>query len=279
MPVAVTQTANQSVMRERFQSGDERKGDANQGPDGIPERIAQPPRFLKMTPMRILLTNDDGIDAPGLSALRTLLENHHPTVVAPDRQYSACGHQATAHATIPAEERSDGEWCVSGTPVDCVRLGLTTFDPEAEVVVSGINPGANLGVDLYMSGTVAAAREAAFMGRKAIALSHYRSKAGPFDWEAAAPRVRPVLEDLLARAHEPGTLWNVNLPHLLDGGAAPPVVECPPDPAPLQVSFERKPEGWLYAGDYHQRARTPGHDVDVCFDGNIAVSLITVGGG
>lgn len=229
-----------------------------------------------MSLMRILLTNDDGIAAPGLSALADLCADHEPTVVAPDRQYSACGHQATSREPIQAARESDRRWRVSGTPVDCVRLGLTRFAPESDVVIAGINPGGNLGVDLYMSGTVAAAREAALLGRRAIALSHYCSRDRLPDWAVACARIRPLLIDLLGRPHEPGTLWNVNLPHPEHRADTLEIVECDPDPQPLHVHYDEQPDGWLYAGDYHARPRTPGHDVDVCFGGRIAVSLIRV---
>ncbi|NRA95892.1 MAG: 5'/3'-nucleotidase SurE [Planctomycetes bacterium] len=228
--------------------------------------------------MRILLTNDDGIDAPGLRTLVELFAEHEPVVVAPDRQYSACGHQATTRTPIPASRESDRRWRVSGTPVDCVRLGLSRFAPDTDVVISGINPGGNLGVDLYMSGTVAAAREAALSGRRAIALSHYCSKGRLPDWDLARARLRPILSNLLASSHEPSTFWNVNLPHPEHDDPTLEVVTCDPDPQPLQIHFEEQSDGWLYAGDYHARPRTPGHDVDVCLGGQIAASLIHIRG-
>ena len=238
-----------------------------------------PAGFLdKMAAMRLLLTNDDGIDAPGLRALEELCEEYDPVVVAPDRQYSACGHQATTRAPIPAAQQSDRRWCVSGTPVDCVRLGLTRFAPDTEVVIAGINPGGNLGVDLYMSGTVAAAREAALFGRRAIAISHYCGKGRVPDWDLARARLLPVLGDLLARPQTPGTFWNVNLPHPEHDDPTPEAVPCDPDPQGLEIHFEEQAGGWLYAGDYHARPRTPGHDVDVCLGGRIAVSLIPIRG-
>lgn len=230
-----------------------------------------------MTVMQILLTNDDGIESPGIAALADLVAGRRAVVVAPDRQYSACGHQATTRNEIPVTSTGTDRWRVSGTPVDCVRLALTALAPEATVVLSGINLGGNLGVDLYMSGTVAAAREAALLGRRAIALSHYCRGREP-DWGLAVSRLRPVLADLLARPHEPGSFWNVNLPHPDHDAPELEAVDCDPDTKPLEFRYEREANGFRYAGDYHARPRTAGGDVDVCFGGRIAVSRIQIRG-
>ncbi|MAG34514.1 MAG: 5'/3'-nucleotidase SurE [Deltaproteobacteria bacterium] len=224
--------------------------------------------------MRCLLVNDDGIEAPGLAALERLAgEIGEVVTVAPGRQYSACGHQTTTKEPIPVAEVAPGRFRVSGTPVDCVRLGLTALAPKPGIVLAGINPGGNLGVDLVMSGTVAAVREAALLGLPAIAFSHYLS--GPPDWDLAITRLRPVLLDLLARPAAPATFWNVNLPHPPSDDPTLPVVHCAPDDRPLQIAFERNGDTYRYTGNYHARPRTPGRDVDVCFGGKIAVSRIS----
>ena len=127
--------------------------------------------------MRVLLTNDDGIQAPGLWALyHTFSARHQVTVVAPDRERSAVGHAITLHQPIRFEKIRVNDcltgFAVSGTPADCVKLGLAELlTAPPELVVSGINPGANVGINVNYSGTVAAAKEASMAGIPAMAVS------------------------------------------------------------------------------------------------------------
>jgi 5'-nucleotidase len=126
------------------------------------------------------------------------------------------------------EEISPGRYGLDGTPADCARVALgrrAAFAKEelgaaAEAphlwLVSGINHGANLGMDVYISGTAAAAREATILGYPAIAISQYVGKHRTPDWQATAERAREVLELLFQRPPPPGTFWNVNLPHPAD---------------------------------------------------------------
>ena len=113
--------------------------------------------------MRILLTNDDGIDAPGIAAMLDVLTSEHEViVVAPSRERSGASHALTMLEPIRVVSRGQRRWAVSGTPVDCVYLGLHQLCGTApDLVVSGINRGANLGDDVFYSGTVGAALEAA----------------------------------------------------------------------------------------------------------------------
>jgi 5'-nucleotidase len=224
--------------------------------------------------MKLLLTNDDGIDAPGLAALlaaaRPLGE---PVIVAPTGAHSGCSHRVTTDGPIRVESRPAG-FAVAGTPADCVRLALHDIAPDAAWVLAGINAGGNLGADVYHSGTVAAAREAVLHGVPGIALSHYRKRGLEIDWARAAAWAAPVLRELTGRPWRPGLLWNVNLPHPGPGAPDPEVVFCPLDPAPLPLTFRRDGDLWHYAGDYHNRRRAPGADVDVCFRGRIAVTAM-----
>jgi 5'-nucleotidase len=142
-------------------------------------------------------------------------------------------------------------------------------------VLSGINHGANLGADIYYSGTVAAVREAILHGWPGIAVSHYRKAAVEFDWARATRWVLPLLQELLARPVEPGLFYNINLPNLPAGAADPEAVWCALDPKPLPLNYRHEEEsGLYYAGDYHLRHRTPGADVDVCFSGRIALTEV-----
>ncbi len=224
--------------------------------------------------MKLLLTNDDGIDAPGLKALLAAARHlGEPVVVAPHAHLSGCSHRVTTDGPFRVARRGDG-FAVEGTPADCVRVALHEIAPDAAWVLSGINAGGNLGADVYHSGTVAAAREAVLHGFPAVALSHYRRRGNDFDWGRAAQWAVPLLRDLMARERKPGVLWNVNLPHLEPGDADPEVVFCPLDPAPLPLDFRRDGELWHYAGDYHGRRRAAGSDVDVCFGGRVAVTRL-----
>jgi len=222
-----------------------------------------------------LLTNDDGWDAPGLRSLQGVVERLGPgRVVAPDGPYSGCGHRVTTHETLEVGLGPGGERIVSGTPADCVRLALHHLVPEANFVLSGINPGGNLGIDVYHSGTVAAVREAVLHGIPGVAISHYIARGRQIDWDVAARWTGQVLIQLLERPWEPGTFWNVNLPHLAPDALDPEIVFCPLDTSPLPLQFHVDGNQALYTGDYQSRRRVPSRDVDVCFGGKIAVTLI-----
>jgi 5'-nucleotidase len=227
--------------------------------------------------MKLLLTNDDGIEAAGLQALAAAAAPLGAvTVAAPVGALSGCSHQVTTDQPFRVLAREGNRYAVEGTPADCVRVGLYRLAPDAAWVLSGINHGGNLGTDVWHSGTAAAAREAVLHGRPAVAVSHYKKKRLEFDWPRAAGWLGPLLRDLLARPWTPGTFWNVNLPHPAPAEADPEVVFCRLDLTPLPLSF-REAEGLLwYNGDYHQRGRVPGADVDVCFSGNIAVTRIAL---
>jgi 5'-nucleotidase len=227
--------------------------------------------------MKFLLTNDDGIEAPGLAALGAAAGRlGEPVVVAPLDAVSGCSHRVTTHQPLRVTQPRVGHYAVDGTPADCVRVALHGVAPDAAWVLSGINAGGNLGADVWHSGTVAAVREAVLHGWPGVALSHYHRKGRPIDWKRASAWVLPVLRDLLARPPERGTFWNVNLPHLEPGAPDPEVVFCRLDPTPLPLSFRREGDLYHYDGDYHARGREKGTDVDVCFAGRIAVSRIAL---
>lgn len=226
--------------------------------------------------MKLLLSNDDGIDAPGLQALvaaaRTVGE---PVVVAPAGPQSGVSHAATVERPLRIETRGESSFAVHGTPADCTRVGLLRLVPEAKWVLSGINHGGNLGADVYYSGTVAAVREAVLHGWPGVAVSHYRREGMEYDWQRVTPWVTRLLADLMSRPIEPGLFYNVNLPHLAPADPDPEVVFCPLDPHPLPLSYRHEESGDLYYdGNYHSRRRTLGADVDVCFSGRIAVTAV-----
>ena len=227
--------------------------------------------------MKLLITNDDGIDAPGLAALADVAAAHGQlTWVAPHMHLSGCGHRVTTDGPIRLIKKDDQRWAIDGTPADCVRVALAKLAPDVAWVLSGLNHGGNLGADVYHSGTVAAVREAALHGRPGIALSHYRKRGQEIDWERARRWMAHVLADLLAEPWTPGTFWNVNLPSLAAQEPEPRVVRCALEAGPLPLSFRHDGEYVHYDGNYHQRSRIVGSDVDVCFAGHIAVTRLTV---
>ncbi len=187
--------------------------------------------------MNCILTNDDGVDAPGLRALSEVLDGD-TVIVAPSGPLSGCSHRVTTHeGPIRVNQLRRGVYAVEGTPADCARLGLRHFHRGADAVLSGINPGGNLGADLYLSGTVAAAREAAFLGVRGIALSHYVKPGLPIDWSRASRWARRVIDELLSRDDHDGAFFNVNLPHLAATAPDPDIVYCDPCKQPLPVDY------------------------------------------
>ena len=229
-----------------------------------------------MRNVKLLLTNDDGIDAPGLEALeRTVREWGDVIVVAPAEVQSGVGHKLTTDRPIAVDRIAAGRYSVQASPADCVRIGLTEIAPDASWVLSGVNRGANLGADVYTSGTVAAAREAALLGCRSLAISQYVAKGQPVDWEVAHRRAAPVLRRLLARELARGEFWNVNLPHPPTDGAVE-LAYCALDTGPLGVAYRKEEGAFVYEAVYHQRPRQPGRDVDVCLGGRVAVTKLVL---
>jgi 5'-nucleotidase len=233
--------------------------------------------------MRILLTNDDGIYAPGLRALRAELRKlGEVVVVAPATEQSAAGHSVTLLTPLLVNEvfEDDGEtfvgWAVEGRPADCVKLALLELLREPpDVIVSGLNAGSNAGINVLYSGTVAAAIEGAFYRQTAIACSlEYDKKI--YDFPTAARYARQVVEQILARQPAPGSLFNVNIP-VLERGPIRGVKVLPQNVSPYREEFDRRvnPRGrtyfWMGPGfscpDPH-----PDTDVTALAEGYITVT-------
>ena len=224
--------------------------------------------------MRILVTNDDGWDAPGLAALKTLAGRFGEVfVVAPRDPHSYAGQRVTTDGPLVLGQTGPREYTLTGTPADCVRLAVTTLFPEIDWVLAGINRGGNLGADLFISGTVAAVREAALLGRPGIAISQYIRRGVALDWGQSAEMALPVMEQLLAEGCPPKGYWNVNLPHVETADLCK-VIRCVPDNEPLDVRFRKEGDRFHYDGSYISRRRTPGKDVAECFGGSITVSCM-----
>jgi 5'-nucleotidase len=165
--------------------------------------------------MKILVTNDDGIHAPGIHCLAEALKKvGEVAVVAPDRERSAVGHALTLHHPLRALHLGPNMFAVDGTPTDCVNLGihnLLSFKPD--IVVSGINRGANLGDDVTYSGTVAAAMEATLMGIPSFAVSLVTEGAGT-NYGAAAEFACRLARQIRDKGLPRDTFLNVNVPDL-----------------------------------------------------------------
>ncbi len=171
--------------------------------------------------MNILLTNDDGIHAKGIRTLaKALSEIANVYVVAPETQRSACGHGISIHSTILVREEEFEHaikaWSISGTPADCVKLGIRELVDSVDLVVSGTNLGANLGNDCFYSGTVSAAAEAVFSDYPAVAVSICSHK--PENYEPSMKFAKKVITKVSDEGLPPGTMLNVNLPDLPEEG-------------------------------------------------------------
>ncbi|AEE14870.1 Multifunctional protein surE [Thermodesulfobium narugense DSM 14796] len=170
--------------------------------------------------MVILLTNDDGIRSYGIRDLSKILSKRHEIyVVAPERERSAASHSLTLHKPLRAKEveiyGARGAWETNGTPSDCVKLAMYALLPrKPDLLISGINRGANLGTDVLYSGTVAAAMEGAFLGIPSIAVSHvsFERKKDYINSSNLTLKFINIIEKIL----EPGIIFNVNIPDCLE---------------------------------------------------------------
>lgn len=164
--------------------------------------------------MRILVSNDDGVLAPGIRALANELSTiAEIEVVAPDRNRSGASNSLTLTRPLRIKQLDNGHYSVEGTPTDCVHLALTGFlEPSIDMVVSGINDGANLGDDILYSGTVAAAMEGRYLGQPAIAISMVGDNIQYYDTAAAI--AKNLVLKLRSNCLPSHTILNVNVPDL-----------------------------------------------------------------
>jgi len=165
--------------------------------------------------MQILISNDDGYQAPGIRCLAEALSRIATvTVVAPERDRSGASNSLTLDYPLRARTMEDGFVCVDGTPTDCVHLAITgLLETEPDMVVSGINAGANLGDDVIYSGTVAGAMEGRFLGRPAMAVS-LAAQQEPYHFETAARVAVELIQRLLRDPLPSDTILNVNVPNV-----------------------------------------------------------------
>jgi 5'-nucleotidase len=241
--------------------------------------------------MNILITNDDGYDAEGLvaayRAIRSLGTVH---VVAPITQRSACSHKITLSGPITVrkiglEALGKEIYAVDGTPADCVRLAAEELIAEPiDLVISGINAGANAGVDTFYSGTIAGAREGAILSIRSIAISQAVRRPTPIDWGRTTEAATLLLEKLaFEELPGPGFL-SVNLPARIPENIADNVHRVPValDPMPMKFARRALDAGSLLEFDYgqnywHRNTASPT-DYSVVRDGGISIAAIPLVG-
>ena len=228
--------------------------------------------------MNILVTNDDGWGFDGIETLAAVARQFGDVwIVAPELPMSGISHQLTFERPMRLVEKENQSYSLSGTPADCVRVGISQLPVKFDWVLSGINNGGNLGADVYVSGTVAAAREATLFRLPAIAISQYLDGfREDFDWGLAGQLTENVLRSLLNLDSQTGSFYNVNLP---DTHGKPvdevQLVHTEVDLQPLPVEYKQlSSTEIMYCGSYQKRPRQPGLDIDVCFGGDVAISKI-----
>lgn len=226
--------------------------------------------------MKILITNDDGWGAPGIQSLETVAKEFGDVwTLAPEAPMSGISHQLTTGEPMTLAQRDTQSFSLTGKPADCARVGLTQLDIQFDWILSGINYGANLGADIPVSGTVAAVREASFFGCRGIAISQFlNGMREPFEWQLSEQLVRRLLPSLLNSPIGNCRWFNVNLPDT-QGHSVDDVefVKTVADSNPLPATYKSLDNNQiLYNGNYQNRTRTPGSDVDVSFGGSVSIT-------
>ncbi|MBX3701777.1 MAG: 5'/3'-nucleotidase SurE [Dokdonella sp.] len=232
--------------------------------------------------MRVLVSNDDGVDAPGIAVLaRHLRELGEVTVVAPDRDHSGASNSLTLDRPIRALRIDEARWRVSGTPADCVHLALAgLLEQEPDIVVSGINNAANLGDDVIYSGTVSAAMEGRFLGLPAIAVSLVTHNHIGTHYDSAARAALLLVRRLLVDPLPADTILNVNVPdrpwHEIRGLAVVRLGRRHRSaPCIAQTDPRGRPMWWIGpAGEAEDDG--PGTDFHAVRDGYVSITPIQV---
>jgi 5'-nucleotidase len=234
--------------------------------------------------MHILVTNDDGVTAPGLLALAIALRDvGQVTVLAPDHNWSASGHVKTMHRPLRVWPTDIGPdfpaLATDGAPSDCVALAiLGLVEPRPDIVVSGINPHANLGHDVTYSGTVTAAMEAAIAGLPglAVSLDSPEGHVGPLDYSAAATVAARMTRQILAHGLPRGILLNINVPYgPLEDLRGPSVtrqgLRLYRDALVRREDPRGRPYYWI-GGDVPSGVADPGTDIGALASGYVSLT-------
>lgn len=222
--------------------------------------------------MLILLVNDDGIDQPGLKALEEALSHHETYTVAPLDHQSGSGMSLGLYGSLRVVHLEAGRTGVSGTPVDCVKIAVAEVLPRTpDLVVSGINPGANLGNNIWYSGTVAAATEASFWKIPAMAVSVEHSP--DLSFSPAAELVRRMVDEGVFEGIPDGVILNVNLPPGRPAGLR----LTTPGTFAAEVPFRKNGDGSFSYGPYELQGirESSGTDVHAILEGYSSITPLS----
>lgn len=234
--------------------------------------------------MRILVTNDDGINAPGLEVLEAIAHalSDDVWVVAPEQEQSGASHSLTLHLPVRLREISEKRFATSGTPTDCVLLALREVIPDNKVdlILSGVNRGSNAADDISYSGTVAAAKEGALLGVPSIALSQLLEDGEPIHWDTAKTHAPAIIKALIEQGWPKGTLVNINFPncpsHKVKGTQI-----CPQGKRRVNVGMAARkdlrgrPYYWI-GGERDNTAEVAKTDVDLLHKDHITITPLSM---
>jgi 5'-nucleotidase len=231
--------------------------------------------------MRILISNDDGVRANGIKFLREeLSKNNDVITIAPNRERSSCGHGITLGEPIRVNELSENVYSCSGYPADCILVGIGHIckDDKPDLIVSGINHGANLGQDRYYSGTIAAAREGAFRGIPAIAISLVTQSLKDVEhFEVASKFVAQLVDKNIHKLIPSMCVLNINVPNLpWEKIAGVKVTNTGFQKYSEEVVEREDTRGRNYywvGGTYRGYEEIPGSDCYEVYNGYISVNL------
>lgn len=236
---------------------------------------------MAQTSPRILLVNDDGIDAPGLVLLEKIVRgiSDDVWVVAPDEEKSGAGHSLSTYHPMRVKQRDKRHFAVKGTPTDCALLGVYELIPDRrpDIILSGINRGPNMAEDITYSGTASAAMEGAMLGIPAIALSQVFRPPATVHWATAEAWAGRVIEKLLGLEWRPGSFINVNFP------------DCPPEEVrgirvttqglrppgsfrPIRRVDERHVPYYWTRIEFPDGGHAPGNDLQAVLDKEVSVT-------
>jgi 5'-nucleotidase len=237
---------------------------------------------IDLARLRILICNDDGIEAPGIKLLTRVAKelSDDVWVVAPEQEQSGASHSLTLHRPLRIRKVAPRRYAVDGTPTDCVLLGVNSIlkDKHPDLVLSGVNGGSNMGEDVTYSGTVAAAMEATLLGLKAIAFSQHIPDDAKVNWDVARAWAAKVIRRLIALPWPPDSLYNVNFPALPLNKVKGLVAAAQGGRKIGDHLIERlDPRGrpYYWIGPQRDDSRTrPGSDVRAVADGYVSVTPV-----
>lgn len=231
--------------------------------------------------MRILVSNDDGIGAPGLEVLERIARKLSDDVwtVAPEQEQSGAAHSLSLYEPVRLRKLSDRRFAVSGTPTDCVLMALQEVIPnkkKVDLVLSGINAGSNAGDDVTYSGTVAAAMEGTVLGVPSIALSQLTDDKAAVKWHNAEKYAPEIIKKLVKCGWPENVLMNVNFPDV-PLSKVKGISICPQGKRRVGVSItgrvdpKKRPYYWL-GGERDNTANKPGVDIDLLYKGHVTIT-------